>query len=106
MKTHEEIDNRSLALARAVVQKIDADPERLGLERARHVCRRWLERGSSSACREWLTILSQSWPEIREVLLDESERGKRLRQSNPFCGIISPRERWQLYRTWSHHEAR
>ena len=39
METHQEIDERSLEMARQIVAKIDADPQRTGLERAKHVCR-------------------------------------------------------------------
>ena len=38
MKTHEEIDRRSLALAQAVVRRIDEDPARSGLREARARC--------------------------------------------------------------------
>jgi len=40
MKTHEEIDQRSLALAHAVAAEIDRDPERQGLQKARKICAR------------------------------------------------------------------
>ena len=98
MKTHQEIDERSLAMAREIVEKIDADPERRGLGRARQVCRRWNSRRPSPAVSEWLAILEKPWSEIRSILLDEGERGKRLRQSSPFTGILSNRERWRIYR--------
>jgi len=35
---------------------------------------------------------------VRAVLLDESDEGQRLRQSDPFCGVLTPRERWEIYR--------
>jgi hypothetical protein len=100
MKTHQEIDARSLAMARAIVKKIDADPQHVGLEHAWEVCRRWNLRRSSAVVSEWLEILEKPWPEIRSILLDEGERGKRLRQSSPFTGILSNRERWQIYREY------
>jgi hypothetical protein len=40
MKDHQAIDRRSLAMARRIVAKIDADPSREGLEHARRVCAR------------------------------------------------------------------
>jgi hypothetical protein len=106
MKTHQQIDERSLALARAVVAKIDADPERSGLAKAREVCRRWCERNPLPVCREWMRILERPWSQIRQVLCDESELGRRLRQSDPFCGILAPRERWAIYRKFREHETR
>jgi hypothetical protein len=98
MVSHADIDRRSRDLARAVVSRIDADPTRAGLERARSNCRRWLSRGPQPAVEEWLCILDAPWEQVRTVLLDGSEEGQRLRQSTPFCGILTPRERWQFYR--------
>src|SRR5258705_14023213 len=100
MRTHDGIDQRSLAMARAIVEKIDRDPDRKGLEKARTTCDRWLNLHSSLAIIEWREILERPWEEIREVLLDESEEGRRLRQSDPFCGILTPPERWDIYRAY------
>jgi hypothetical protein len=103
MKTHEQIDQRSLAMARAIVAKIDADPARAGLARARAICERWYRERPLPCIREWLEILDRPWEQVREVLLDESEEGRRLRQSDPFCGILSPQERWAIYREYEAH---
>jgi hypothetical protein len=84
-------------MARRIVDKIDNDPAREGLEHARQVCARWISQGNVPA-REWMVILQRPWPEIREILLDDSEEGTRLRQSDPFCGILTPVERWEIYR--------
>lgn len=100
MKTHDDIDRRSLYLARAIAQRIDADASRQGLERARQVCARWLTQRDRPAVREWADILAHPWEEVKLVLLDESDHGRRLRQSSPFCGVLTPRERWQLYREY------
>jgi hypothetical protein len=97
MRTHQEIDRRSLEMVRRIVAKIDADPERHGLAHAKRVCERWVSQGIVSA-REWLTILEKPWDAIRAILLDESDEGQRLRQTDPFCGILTPAERWQIYR--------
>lgn len=100
MKTHQGIDRRSLALARAVVAIIDRDRERRGLRKARENCERWYRESHSTAIGEWLEILKRDWPHVRELLLDESEEGRRLRQNNPFCGVLSPRQRWDIYRSF------
>ena len=102
MKTHEQIDRRSLALARAVADAIDRDPSRAGLERARKTCGRWRLQSPSPAVVEWSRILELEWDEIRPLLLDPGEQGRRLRQSSPFCGVLSPRERWEIYRRFTH----
>jgi len=89
-------------MARAIVAKIDADPTKTGLVRARATCERWNQQRPGPANREWLEILSHPWGEIRAVLLDESESGSQLRQNDPFCGILTPSERWEIYR--AHHD--
>ncbi|MBV9494859.1 MAG: hypothetical protein JOZ54_11485 [Acidobacteria bacterium] len=99
MRTHQEIDERSLAMVRRIVAKIDADPDRRGLEHARRVCERWVTQGIASA-REWLVLLEKPWSDVRSILLDESDEGQRLRQTDPFCGILTPAERWQIYREY------
>lgn len=97
VRTHQQIDRRSLRMVRAIVAKIDADPDLRGLEHAKSVCRRWVERGNVPA-REWLGILARPWEEVRSLLLEESDEGQRLRQSDPFCGILTRQERWAIYR--------
>ena len=98
MRTHQEIDERSLALASAIAEKIDSDPGRGGLDHARQVCERWSRQKVATDVQTWQGILTRDWPEIRPQLLEDSERGRRLRQSSPFCGILTPRERWAIYR--------
>jgi hypothetical protein len=104
VRTHQGIDQRSLAMARAIVDRIDRDPARAGLVRAKATCRRWFEQRPLPVFREWLLILERPWEEVRALLLDESELGQRLRQSDPFCGILTPRERWEIYH--AHRETR
>ena len=100
MKTHQEIELRSLALARAVVDIIDRDRERKGLSKARENCARWYRESHAPAIAEWIEILQRDWPHVRKLLLDESDDGRRLRQSSPFCGVLSPRQRWDIYRNF------
>lgn len=101
MRTHQEIDLRSLALARAIVAKIDSDDTRRGLTDARATCARWYSENPSLALAEWLKILQQEWAKVRVVLLAETEDGQRLRQSNPFCGVLTAVERWSIYQRFN-----
>ena len=106
MRTHADIEARSLALARAIAARIDADPARAGLRRARAVCRRWCDMGVDSA-REWMDLLRrEDWSGIRRALLDDSDEGRRRRQNSPFCGILTPGERWAIYRDFRNHDTR
>jgi len=91
-------------MSRRIAARIDSDPEHAGLAHAQEVCARWVEKGNVPA-KEWMVILQRPWPEIRNILLDESEEGARLRQSDPFCGILTPVERWEIYREAARDEA-
>lgn len=92
---------RSLALARAVVDKIDADPALVAVG-ARNLAR-WRARrgGTLNRCdEEWAELLEKSaWTTIRKVLLDPREEGKRLRKSHPYIGILTEAERRAIYDT-------
>ena len=105
MTSHSQIDERSRLLAEKVVRTIDADPHRHGIAHARALCARWLASPSASPdLKHWQDILSRPWTEIRMHLLDPSEEGTRLRQSSPFCGVLSPRERWRVYKEFKCHD--
>ena len=101
MNDHRRIDARSLALARAIVEHIDREPQRTGLETARTVLARWRQTQDLSVMAEWQAILERPWEEIRLVLLDEGETGCRLRQSSPFCQVLSNRERWDIHHAFA-----
>jgi hypothetical protein len=103
MTTHLFIDRRNLQLAQVLVSKIDINPD-AGVKKAQEVCTRWKKSGHNGTIDEWLAILSHPWNVIKSILLDPSENGCRLRQSNPFCGILSPQERWTIYRSFKENE--
>lgn len=90
---------RSLALAQAVVDKINGDPALLAAG-ARNLAR-WRARraGTLNRCdEEWDQLLKRSsWTTIRKFLLDPCEEGKRLRASHPFVGILTEAERRAIY---------
>jgi hypothetical protein len=49
------------------------------------------------AMQEWLDLLdSSSVEQLLELLVDEGEDGRRLRQSTPFAGILTKEERRRI----------
>jgi hypothetical protein len=94
----QDIDRVNLILIRAIVARIDSDPERRGIDIARQNCARWLARRPHPAVLEWAALLNRPWSEVRQIMLDESDEGQRLRSSSPFTGILTPQERWQIMR--------
>ena len=96
---HPEIDRRVLALTRIAVARIDENPElvRIGMENIR----RWTRQrgGYLPRCHaEWQELIERHpWEKLREMLLEESDEGQRLRSSHPFTGIVTETERRRVH---------
>lgn len=91
-------------MAKAIVKRIDSAPDHSAVLQAKTLCERWLSINPCVDLVEWQSILSTSWDSIRKILLDPSEQGNRLRQSNPFCGVLRPKERWAIYKHFNSDE--
>ena len=98
MRTHRDIEDRSRAMMIAIVDKIEADPDKKGLQKARSVCEHWMEMHDNPYIKKWQDILNDRWENIKKILTEDSEEADSLRQCNPFCGILTPKERWNIYR--------
>ena len=98
MDAHRLAEERSLALHRAVADRLLEDPS--VLERARQRVRGWLATGDVAAyyATQWDAVLAGSLAEIRAFLVDESEHARAMRQATPFAGAIDPRTRWRIWR--------
>ena len=94
--THRTIDARLLRLTQAVVSCIDRDPS-LRQRMVENVSR-W----SDAAHREqWKKLLLLPWPELRGLLLAETEGSTELRQNAPLGGILPPVERARIMREFA-----
>jgi len=95
--SHQTIDARLLRLVEASVEKIDADPALI--RRLTENVSRW----SNLRLRaQWQNRLQQPWPELRALLLADTDEGAALRQDAPLGGILPPAERVQIMRSFSH----
>ena len=106
MKTHQAIDQRSLALARAVARRLGDNPALI--TKARAAIRRWLDSASPRVrptLLEWDELLQGPVTAVQEVLTGTSERAVRLRQSNPFAGALSPSERSAILKEFAAYDA-
>ncbi len=94
---HGRIDQRSLALHRAIADKLRADPALI--EVARENLDRWSRENSRSQpyWDAWRELLSRPLEDLLGSMVEESERMTALRQATPFAGILSPAERWTIY---------
>lgn len=95
---HRLAELRSLAFHQAVADKLRAEPGIL--EDARRRVFDWARAGgrAAGAAREWEKILADPVDAVRAFLVDPSERATALRQSTPFAGALSPRDRWRIWR--------
>ena len=90
------LDARSLDMTRIVVERIDADRSLFNVANDNLKRERQVEDTLSLANEEWEQILKRPWSEIRAILLDESDEGKRLRSTHPFRGIVTEAERLEI----------
>jgi hypothetical protein len=98
MSPHSLLDRRALEMDRIVAQRLDENPEAV-LGVARKNLERWLGQCDASVrpvLMQWREILERPPERVREVLLGEDEESGRLRQSSPFCGILTPGERTEI----------
>jgi hypothetical protein len=106
MRTHQQIEARSLAMHRAIAERVRADPALL--ERVRATLARWLA-GTSPRTRgyleEWQRIVEAGPDAVVAALTAEAEHAATLRQCSPFTGILSNRERFALLRAWRETHA-
>jgi hypothetical protein len=101
-RTHEWIDRRSLALHEAVAGKLQQQPDLL--QKAKTNLTRWIQQRQPTipaVLREWQRIL-ETWPieKILELLRSSDQEARRLRQSSPFCGILSAEERVAIFKEY------
>jgi hypothetical protein len=106
MGDHQVIDRRSLEFDRRIVARLRENPALVGTARAN--LRRWLETASPAArrtLREWQALLDGPFAELLATMEGEDERSTRLRQSSPFCGVLSRDERLAILKRFQDHDA-
>jgi hypothetical protein len=101
LRTHQEIDERSLALHRLVAEKIKNNPTLY--QKAQSTLDRWLSTVDGSAqpyLAEWQALMKSGMNECLAVSVENSQRAAALRQSSPFCGILTAHERFAFLKSW------
>lgn len=96
---HARIEDRSVALHRRIAEKLRANPQLLSV--AHENLRKWRKSLQTSAFDEWEALLRLPLDELLSALVDRNEVMTRLRQSSPFAGILTPKERWKIYESYT-----
>jgi hypothetical protein len=91
---------------RRIAIMIESDPDAV-IGKALENLRAWTARQQDSSAipvyQEWQDLLARMSPrEIAGFMVSDTEQAARMRQSNPFAGVLSPREVWAIKR---NHEA-
>ncbi len=95
---HRLAEARSLAYHALVANRLRADPSIA--EMAQQRARAWIACGEHVYYAElWLRVLAQPVEAIEARLVDTSEEAIAMRQSTPFAGVLTPKERWALWRS-------
>jgi hypothetical protein len=97
---HLRIEERSIALHRVIAGRIRENSALL--EVARENLWRWiLEGGERSYWKEWEKLLEGPLEGLLAFMVSPAEKARWLRQSSPFCGILTPQERWKIYESFA-----
>lgn len=105
MKRHTTIDARSLALGEAVADRLKSDPNLA--ERGKITVERWLKDCSPRVrptLVEWQRVLDGPTSGVLDLLTSTSERATLLRQSNPFAGVLSQKERTAIFQKFAFYD--
>ena len=106
MHNHRHIDARSHALAVAVADELRRQPALVDLARKNLALdENQFCRGVRSTLEEWDIALHGSTEHVIELLTGAGERSVRLRQSNPFAGVLSSRQRTEILNRFAHRDA-
>jgi hypothetical protein len=104
VRSHEWIDQRSLALHEAVAAKLEAQPQLVEVARAN--LQRWLSTNPAAALREWWQMLEVTpLPALLALLRSPGDEAARLRQSSPFAGLLTPMERQAILNDYESRRA-
>ncbi|MEP7384249.1 MAG: hypothetical protein ABI910_21410 [Gemmatimonadota bacterium] len=98
-------DRRSLALHAAIAERLAARPhETIAHARATLSLMREANPNASSLLREWDVLLHRPLVALLPVLSDPSQWARELRHVTPFAGVLSARERADVYRQFARAE--
>ena len=94
---HARIDARSLAMHRAIAAKLRRSPELFAI--AWDNLHRWEQTAGRSApyLKAWAELLRKPVEEVLGLIQQDSETMRAMRQNSPFAGVLTPKERWEIY---------
>lgn len=80
---------------RAIAAKLLATPGLVAI--AHDNLKRWTAGRSQPYMDAWGELLAKPIAELAARIQEDNEPMQAMRQTSPFAGILSPRERWEIY---------
>lgn len=98
MDLHRLSEERSRAYHQVIADRLRGDLTIL--ERARARVDGWISSSGTPPfyALQWREVLCRDVEAIVAFLVVDGELARELRQSSPFAGVLSPEERWQIWR--------
>jgi len=106
VKDHRLIDERSRVFGEAIATRLADHPS--WIPRAQRTVERWLvtvDPRVRPALLEWQEQLRGPVEGVIHLRTGRDERSMRLRQSNPFAGVLPIPERNEILRRFARHES-
>jgi hypothetical protein len=107
MRDHRLIDERSLAFDKVIAARLRENPDLVN--KARSNLSKWILTADASlepTLREWQKLVDGPMDLLLSTLENTDECATQLRQSSPFCGILTPEERTQILQEYQDRESR
>jgi transcriptional regulator with XRE-family HTH domain len=99
-------ERRSLALHRAIAERLVADPAGT-VARARATLKRMVRVApTSQTLREWRVLLDRPVAALVDLVTDPSPWARELRHVTPFAGLLTAAERAAVYRAFAAEDGR
>lgn len=106
MRTHQEIDERALAMHRLVAERIRQNPALF--DKAILTLARWRKTVCASSqpyLHEWERLMAQGIDACLAAAVEDSEHATALRQSSPFAGVLTHQDRFVFLKKWNQNHA-
>ena len=106
MKTHQQIDARSLALHQLIATRLRSEPALF--ENCKRTLTRWRASVSTNTqpyLETWERLFEQGMEASLVMATDHSQLATALRQSSPFVRVLSNTERWNFLNQWNSDHA-
>ena len=94
-------ERKSVALHRAIADRLRADPSLVAVARTRLDWLRARNPAAASYYDRWAQLLDGPPEQLLGVMVSPSDEACALRQENPFVDLVDQRDRARIYRTVS-----